>query len=420
MQFDPEKITKEHILQAVEKIEKKKLDLNSSIRYDVLINGKTYPPKEIMKYAHAQTNGALLWNYSGGESTNRWLKKFDFKIIDRVGKGDPRLDLISRYKEYTRESKFKDELYKWQLIKTFNGRPDTNALDFKEELTGIKFDNLIYPLGISIIHKLVEERPEEVRDFFIYLFNEDIELSDRISYFNKQTQKLCKELPQTQNLNHYQDERTIATYLAFHDSSKYAIYKDSFYQKYCRLIGVKPQNTGNKLVHYLTLIEDFIENYISNDSELLDLKEQFLTEDCFEDMNHMIFAQDILYTTLDQQKGLRRSYWKVGLSNDQVDLWSTMQDGKYISIGWSEIGDLSGQAIQNKNDILRLLDENGYEGNQKSKEKYAVEIFNFYNDILEGDIILAQDGSKILGIGEVNGNYEYDLSVAPSHYISVE
>ena len=421
MAFEPKKITKEHILQGVAKIQEEQPELNPSTRWDVVINGVNYPPKEIMRYAHQEMNGERIWEYGGGEATNKWLKQFDFKIIDKSDKADPVLELIERYKEHARNSQLKDELYKWRLVKTFKGRPNTNASDFTQELTSINFGNLIYPVGISVIHHIVKERPEEFREAFKHLFDETIELPERISYFNEQTLKIYRDIDPTNTYSHHQDERTMATYLAFHDSSKYAFYKDSFYQKYCKLIGLKPEKKGKKLVHYLTLLDEFIENYILEDSELLDLKKELLTDDCYEDDNHKIYAQDILYSTLDQQKGMGRNYWRVGTSDDQTNYWDIMQANQYISIGWSEIGDLSEQEVQNKKDVIQLLNNQGYYSDDKKVgSRKAGEIFNFYNDIQEGDIILAQDGSEILGIGEVIGDYGYDSSQAFSHYKPVQ
>lgn len=52
MPFKPKKITRVHIEKAVQKIKEEKIDLYSSTGYDVIINGKAFPPKEIMRYAH--------------------------------------------------------------------------------------------------------------------------------------------------------------------------------------------------------------------------------------------------------------------------------------------------------------------------------------------------------------------------------
>lgn len=76
-----DKITKQHVLDAVDKIEREGIVLEPSTRFDVVINGKAYPPKEIMRYANLLANGTKDWPYSGGEPTNKYLKKFEFEIV---------------------------------------------------------------------------------------------------------------------------------------------------------------------------------------------------------------------------------------------------------------------------------------------------------------------------------------------------
>lgn len=80
MAFEPDKITKEHVLKAVQKIGNKEIELRPSTGYDVIIEGKEYPPKEILRYAHEQMNGEHIWNKSGGESTNKYLSALGFEI----------------------------------------------------------------------------------------------------------------------------------------------------------------------------------------------------------------------------------------------------------------------------------------------------------------------------------------------------
>ena len=57
MNFEPEKITKEHVLQAVEQIKRTNAKLIPSRKFHVIINGESFPPKEILRYAHEQMNG---------------------------------------------------------------------------------------------------------------------------------------------------------------------------------------------------------------------------------------------------------------------------------------------------------------------------------------------------------------------------
>ena len=65
MAFEPYKITKQHILDAVKKIDSETISLEPSTRFDVIVKGKAYPPKEVMRYAHELMIGEHIWERSG-------------------------------------------------------------------------------------------------------------------------------------------------------------------------------------------------------------------------------------------------------------------------------------------------------------------------------------------------------------------
>lgn len=76
-------ISREHVIRAIQKIESENIALESSTGYDVIINGRPYPPKEVMRYANLIANGTKHWPYIGGEPTNKYLKKLGFEIISK-------------------------------------------------------------------------------------------------------------------------------------------------------------------------------------------------------------------------------------------------------------------------------------------------------------------------------------------------
>ena len=80
MPFAPDKITKQQILDAVKKIESENIALEPSTKFDVIINDKAYPPKEVMRYAHELMNGKHIWERSGGEPTNKYFISLGFEI----------------------------------------------------------------------------------------------------------------------------------------------------------------------------------------------------------------------------------------------------------------------------------------------------------------------------------------------------
>lgn len=84
MAFEPDKITNQHILDAVKIIDSDMISLEPSTRFDVVINGKAYPPKEVMRYAHELMNGEHIWERSGGEPTNKYFSALGFEIKSKA------------------------------------------------------------------------------------------------------------------------------------------------------------------------------------------------------------------------------------------------------------------------------------------------------------------------------------------------
>ena len=234
-------------------------------------------------------------------------------LIDKLlgtNSSDPVAEMINSYKEKIKEDGLKDELYKWKLIKIYRGRPDTNAADFNEEVLSIDFKNLVYYNAVRVKKHIASILPEEYRTCFIKLFDEREDLTKRIKGFITDVLVVYRKVEGQQGSHH--DERTIASFLTFHDPLRYTFFKSSFYKKYCTLIGVNPKAKGEKYSHYLELVSDLIKRYISPDNELVELVNSYMEADCFDDPNKLILAQDILYQMLDKDDDDE--------DDDQVDL----------------------------------------------------------------------------------------------------
>lgn len=140
----------------------------------------------------------------------------------------------------------KDELYKWELINKFRGRPDLKAPDFSLEIKNIDFKNLMYPMAIVVKNHITNDLPAEFRECFVKLFNEDEDLTSRVEGFMENVLTVYRKLEA--KLGHHHDERTIASYITYHDPEKYTFFKDSFYQKYCKFIGVGAKQKGVAMI----------------------------------------------------------------------------------------------------------------------------------------------------------------------------
>jgi 5-methylcytosine-specific restriction enzyme B len=124
-------------------------------------------------------------------------------------------------------------------------------------------------------------------------------------------------------------------------------------------------------------------------------------------MNHLTSA-------LNERNGAPIRYWRIGTKvEDGIDIWPAMSKGGYAAIGWPLTGDLSDLVTEGsmRSAILELLGENysNYPGNVASRK--AGEITNFVEKIKAGDVVVAADGARILGIGKVTGPYRFDSSI---------
>jgi hypothetical protein len=214
-------------------------------------------------------------------------------------------------------------------------------VDLFQEVKEVKFQNLVYAMGIAVLNELIKLYPSEMRSLLDNLFRNEADLEMRVKKYSQESLKLYRL--NEKKLGHHQDERSISTYLAFQDANKYPLYKDSFYKKFCKLNDVKHKRKGQKYVHYKAMLDSFIDEYIKPDQELIDLVRSYLPENAHEDSNHYILAQDVLYQMLDQEPE-ETSYWvfqgnpklydfETGLSEDVIKDWTVSAHKDKIKVG---------------------------------------------------------------------------------------
>jgi 5-methylcytosine-specific restriction protein B len=115
-----------------------------------------------------------------------------------------------------------------------------------------------------------------------------------------------------------------------------------------------------------------------------------------------------LTTTLNRTNGRPYKVWRIGTRlGGTDDIWPIMREGHCAAIGWHSIGDLSGLADDpdGKDKIRKQLEADGEIPTVASRS--ANQISSFVTRIVDGDVLLAADGEKILGIGKVTGPYQY-------------
>ncbi|MEA5460308.1 AAA family ATPase [Arcicella sp. LKC2W] len=313
--------------------------------------------------------------------------------------------LIVSYKSHLRKDRLKDELYKWQLLEKFKGSPDLDASDFATEIKSIDYSNLIFRTGKTVIKQFADGKPIEYRDCLENLFDDNLPLIERIITFESKLTLIYREL--YENFGHHHDERTAATFLTFHNPDKYTFYKDSYYKKYCDLVGIPSRKKGEKYVHYLELVDDLIGNYIKKDEELIELFQDIIaSNDCYKDPNFKILAQDIMYQMLDKSQPSRTQYWLYAPGEKAVH-WDEFYQEGIMALGWDELRDLT--EYDGREAIEQDLQKIG--NTTKSKRNDTSANDDFRSKIQIGDTIIVKRGkSEILGWGIVQSDYYFDDS----------
>jgi len=306
-----------------------KLGINIST-YTLSTAEKYHKISEAFKYLTSLIPGHDFYTINHLMHYGTAIKEGSDLILKLQGKmiSDPVAELIRAYKAQIKEVGLKDELYKWKLIKTYRGRPDTNAADFNEEVISVDFKNLVYYNAVRVKKHIASKLPEEYRSCFIKLFDDKEDLTKRIKGFIADVLIVYRKVEGQQGSHH--DERTTAAFLTFHDPLRYTFFKDSFYRKYCTLIGVNPKAKGEKYSHYLELVSELIKRYISLDKELVDLVNSYMEADCFDDPNKLILAQDILFQMLDKDD--EEDEDQVDLVEENADYVKSRTDMKTTSL----------------------------------------------------------------------------------------
>ncbi len=130
-----------------------------------------------------------------------------------------------------------------------------------------------------------------------------------------------------------------------------------------------------------------------------------------------------LTRTLNARDGEPHRYWRIGTSDDGQpgNRWELMRDGECVAIGWDELGDLtphlSGESLR---ESIKLMMTDKYPDDPRRVGKETRQVFRFAKEMLDGDMVLAADGGKVLGVGRVSGGYTFDSSSDFPHRRSVE
>ena len=198
--------------------------------------------------------------------------------------------IITAYKEDFVSKQWPKEKYKWVAVKHFQDNWDIDAPDFAAMLKNAlaKTGNLLVSVNnfpARMITEFAEVAPEQVRAMFKELFDETLDIWQRVKSFKEKSQPLLG-IHGKNAKNHYQGENTIFTYLWLRYPEKYYIYKISELKTVAETLhsnlvfqnGKYEDNIRNFLKLY-----DAIRQELLKDDELKTLLKSQLTDDCYAD-----------------------------------------------------------------------------------------------------------------------------------------
>jgi hypothetical protein len=80
----PKNINHDHIIRAIQSTKKNNFPVREeSTGYDLIFDGRRYPPKRIIRVANNYANGKELRGFHGGGETNNYLTRLGFVIVEK-------------------------------------------------------------------------------------------------------------------------------------------------------------------------------------------------------------------------------------------------------------------------------------------------------------------------------------------------
>lgn len=217
-------------------------------------------------------------------------------------------EIISLFKNDI-DNVIKQERYKWDAITWYQNHWDIDANDFgamiEEALS--KANNLLksansFPYGMIV--KFAKEFPEEARNLFKTLYDEDKPFEERFNAFRERQDQWIIEMKKAgvnpdKSLAHYQDLHAITVYLMFQYPAKYFIYKYTPFNEFVKRIQLElpksnQKDNVQKFNNFNTLCE-LILSVVKEDEDLIQMYKEKLGGNYSEDEYLHFLTHDIFY-----------------------------------------------------------------------------------------------------------------------------
>lgn len=194
------------------------------------------------------------------------------------------------------------ESYKWDAVKCFQEHFSLDAEDFVEMMRASldKTDNLLSGnmyFARATILKMMETNPEDVRTCFRHLYDESIDIADRMTSFLQRIKKLFS-IQKAQGLfkdneTYQQSSRTVSVYLSLNKPAEHYLYMEKMYQTFLDVTGAdlpKIGRTDYVLFEYEMVCDEIRKILLKNDKLVA------LHDKTYSDIyDYHLLTQDFLY-----------------------------------------------------------------------------------------------------------------------------
>jgi len=317
--------------------------------------------------------------------------------------------LIKNYADFKNSPAY-DEQYKWDYaIK--NQNIFENLDNLKEKISNYlgapNFQS--YFIRNSGLKWVSERFPEQLHNSFSILFNEAIELKERIEKFREIIKRTLDADDGWKSKNLADPKVETASFLLFTNNyKKYMLFTQiTPFKNYAKKLGI------DSLLKYETPEERYSnwQNYCLN--ELIPVMNKVLDKD-----NTLLDAQDFIWyvgnasnndlNVIIKAEGninnSKKKYWMYAPGENSY-LWDTFYNQNIMGIGWNDLGDLS--QYSSKEDIKSQMKRIYGEGSSYKNDGHAT--WQFANEMNIGDIVFVKNGrDKIIGRGIVESDYIFD------------
>ena len=201
------------------------------------------------------------------------------------------------------------ELYKWKLLTKQVGHPNTDAKDFTQEIYSLDLQNLCYSTQVTAYRNFAKYEPEAYRLALKELFDENVDLQQRIDNFIS----TCKTLWDNKIKNQFEqktsamcDERLTSSFLTLKYPQKYTFYKNDVYKNLCKVLGVEQKKVGQKMVHFYELLNKYVIPIVEEDKVLMNSINEELNKNNYI-LSTPLIAQTALWHYVSKNSGTQQT-----------------------------------------------------------------------------------------------------------------